>query len=143
MKGLIVGLIVAVAALVCVPDASAIPRGFRITPFRPNVGPVPRGVPARFFSPRFNNNFHFQRSFGYNLGVNHVGAAFVPSYGYGAPAAAIVPSYSYYQPPVVAAAPVVYQAPVAFAPACGVRASYAPAFAPSYGVGGCSALFGY
>ena len=114
--------------------ACAIPPGFRLTPLRPHVGPVPRGVPARNFSPRFQqrqlNQFHFQRSFGYN-----VGAAFVPSYGV---QAAFVPAYA----PAFAAggcANYFQQAASVYAP----QAAFVPAYAPAFAAGGCGAYFGY
>lgn len=120
--------------------------GLRATPFRPNVGLVPRGVPARNFSPRFQqrqfNQFHFQNSFGYNLnrnfafnrgfgygyGVPAAAFAFNRGFGYGSygvPAAAFVPSYG-------------YSSSLAFAPSYGYSQA---AFTPSYAVGGCSSYF--
>lgn len=169
MKSLLSLFLVAVLAV----PALAIPPGFRITPFRPNVGPVPRGVPARNFAPRNFNNFHhganfnFQRNFGFNGGYNYSGVVAARNFGigytgYGVPAvAAFVPSYGYAQ-----AAPVYapqfapggcgqyfpqqqLQAPVySYVPQQAPVYAYTPQFAPAYNAGGCgqyfpAAAFGY
>lgn len=157
MKGLIGLFLVAVLAV----PALAVPHGFRATPFRPNVGPVPRGVPARFFSPRFNAvhpnvGAAFAPGFGYNYGG--VGRNFGIGYGvgrnfgfgrnfgvgyggYGVPVnagLAFAPNYGYggYGVQQQAFAPVAYAPSYAPSAGCG---SYFPnagaAFAPTYGFG--------
>lgn len=143
------GLLSLLAVLLLVGSAYAIPPGFRATPFRPNVGAVPRGVPARNFAPRFNHhfgpaaNFGIHRNFGvhrafvpsfnYGYGVPAASFAFAPSYGYGVPAAAFAPAYA-----PAFAAPSYGQGCASYFPS---QAAFAPSYAPAFATGGCGQYF--